>query len=215
MAITIIAKNVRASFTKNLITPSEPQGKKPGKYSVNGIFDDKSKIIHLTEGKKVPVSIDNRDSLVELALKQKFNGKVPPKWENWVFRSNEQSVSATTGERWAGYEDDNGFYVSPTSSVKPGSPPPIFVRKDGSIIDVSSTHGMAEAQRLFYPGCRVNIKINIGAYEHKDEGVTKRGATTYLEAIQFAGDDEPLTSSSSNADGFDDESTDEDDLDGL
>jgi hypothetical protein len=215
MAITAIIKNCRASFTKNLVSPSEAKGNKPGKYSVNGILDSKSQIIHLNEGKRVPVALEDRNSLVELALKQKFNGKVPPKWDDWAFRKNTNSVSATTGERWAGYEDDNGLYVSPSRTAKVGDAPPLFVRKDGSLIDISTTQGMAEASRLFYAGCRVNLKINIGAYEAKEDNVTKRGVTTFLEAIQFAGNDEPLTASATTAEGFEDESDDNDNLDDL
>jgi hypothetical protein len=56
---------------------------------------------------------------------------------------------------------------------------------------------------LVYAGCYVNAKVNLAADETKEDNVTKRGVTTFLEALQFVRDGDKFGGGSANADGFD------------
>lgn len=204
MPATIIIKNGRLSFDKYLF---EPNAK--GKRTVNVIATPDTSYVHLTEGQKVPVKGNAAlQAIIEEVLKAKFSGKIPPKYENWAIRKNADANSAETGERYKGYEDDNGIYFSP--SRYQGYP--AFVRPNGQVIDIASANGLEEAKALFYAGCYVNVKVNIAAFETKEDGVTKRGVTTFLEALQFARDGERFSGGSANADGFDAVEDDNDDL---
>lgn len=200
MPITTIVRNARLSFDKNLFDPTEKKGKKPGKRSCNLICSEDTSFFKLVDRQKVPVKPEDLTKLFEDALKQKFSGKVPPKYENWANRPNEKGSSATTGERYKGYEDDKGFYFAPSRNEDNGFP--AFVRLDGSVINVLTDDGLAEARRLFYGGCYVTAKINVAAYETKEDNITKRGVTTYLEGLQFLRHGERFGGGEANAEGF-------------
>jgi hypothetical protein len=197
---TLIIKNARLSFDKNLVTPTEPKGNKPPKRSCNLIVSDDTQFALLEDGKSKPIKREDLQGVLESVLKAKFNGKVPAKWENWAVRENSTAVNASSGERYSGYEDDKGIYFAPTRFVDHG--PPAYVRRDKSLMDSEKPADLAEIKRLLYGGCYVNAKINIGAYETKEDGVTKRGVTTYLEAVQHFNHGEKFGGGSANNDGF-------------
>ena len=194
MSITTIINDARLSFDKNLFDAN-----KKGKTGCNIIASDATRYVRREEGKSVPIKQSDLQSIVEEVLKQKFNGKVPAKFENWAVRKNVDSCSQTTGERFSGYEDNNGIYFAPGRYKGTAT----FVRKDGSIINLSVPAEEEEARKLFYAGCYCNFKVNFAAYETQEDGVTKRGVTTYLEAVQFLRHGEPFSGGSANADGFD------------
>lgn len=199
---TLIIKNARLSFDKNLVTPTEPKGNKPAKRACNLIISDDTEFSLLEEGSKArPVKREDLTGVLESVLKAKFNGKVPAKWENWAVRQNTSAANAETGERYKGYEDDKGIYFSPTRFVDHGYP--AYVRRDKTLLDPEKPGDLAEIKKLFYGGCYVNSKVNIGAYETKEDGVTKRGVTTYLEAIQHFAHGDKFGGGSANAEGFD------------
>lgn len=207
MPSTLIIRNARLSFDKNLFEPTEQKGKKPGKRSCNLICSDDTQFFLFEGGKKTPLKRADLTKVIEDVLKAKFGGKVPPKYENWAVRENTASVSATTGERHKGYEDDNGIYFSPSRYEDQGFP--AFARPDGSPINMVQADGVAEALRTFYGGCYVSAKITIGAYETKEEGMIKRGVTSYLEALQFLRSGERFGKGAATADGFDAEEPEE------
>jgi hypothetical protein len=209
MPITIIAKNVRLSFDKNLFDPTESKGKKPGKRTVNAICSDLTTFLKLQDGKKIAFKQDDFDEIIKDALKQKFAGKAPAKFENWAVRKNTEANNQQSGERFKGYEDDNGIYFSPSRYADQGYP--AFVRKDGSVINMATEDGVAEARRRFYGGCYVAIKLNIAAFQVKEDNVTKNGVTAYLEALQFLSDGERFGGGDASADGFESEGSDEED----
>jgi hypothetical protein len=210
MPITIIAKNARLSFDKNLFDPTESKGpKKPGKRTVCAICSDDSTFVKLVEGKKVPFEQKDFDAIITEVLKQKFAGKAPAKFENWAIRKNTDANNQQTGERFKGYEDDGGIYFSPSRYADQGYP--AFVRRDGSLINMTTEDGVAEARRLFYGGCYVNIKLNLAAFQVKEDNVTKNGVTSYLEAVQFLRDGERFGGGDASADGFESEGDDSDD----
>ena len=204
MAITLIIKDVRLSFAQNLVTPSDPQkGKQFGKHSTNLIAGKDPTIIRINRDRtKLKIARKDLTSVIEEVLKEKFNGKVPGKYENWVVRDNSQAVSTKTGDRHDGYEDDEGFYLSPSRIADPKMGPPAFVRRDNSILDIEKPNDLAEALRLFQSGNYVTAKINIGAYEFSEDGVTKRGVTSYLEGVQYLREGEKFGAGASSADGF-------------
>jgi hypothetical protein len=204
MSITLITRNVRLSFDKNLFDASEPKvGKKFGKRNCNGIIGSDSQIYRMVGGQKKLITFDELGDVVTDALKEKFNGNVPAKFEDWAFRKNTEMVSSKTGERHSGYEDDNGVYVAPSRMEDQGYP--LFLRRDGSVLNPDgefSEKSMAEAQALFYAGCYVTLKITVGAYETTEKNVTKRGVTTYLEAVQFLSKGEPFGRGAASAEGL-------------
>ncbi len=193
MSATIIIDNCRLSFAKNLFEPN-----KKGKRTCNGICNSETKFFRLVEGKKVPIKgREGLQKVIEEVLAAKFGGKTPPKYENWVVRNNTDAVSQETGERYDGYEDDNGFYVAP--SRKEGNA--IFVRPNGTVIELTEK-GLLEARALFQAGDYVNLKINIAAFEVKEEGMTKRGVSSFLEGLQYLREGTKFGGSSSDASGF-------------
>lgn len=212
MPTTLIITNGRLSFDKNLFEPSDAKLKKSGKFSCNIIASDETTFAILTKDRgKVVVARKDLDKVLQDVLKEKFN-KVPAKWENWATRENTAAVNATSGDRYKGYEDDNGIYFSPSRYADQGHPS--YVRRDRTILNGNNPDDLAEAKRLFYGGCYINAKINIAAFEVKEDNVTKRGVTSFLEAVQFLRDGDKFGGGSANADGFD--AVDEDDLpDGL
>ena len=209
MSTTIITRNVRLSFDKNLFEPKEaPEGKKVGKRTCNVICSADTTYAKMVDGKKVAITREGLKEIVEAEMKAKFH-KVPAKYEDWATRKNDEANSQQTGERFKGYEDDSQIYFSPSRYEDQGFP--IFVRRDGSVINPETADGMAECKRLFYAGAFVSAKMNIAAFEVNEKGVTKRGATSYLEALQFLKDGERFSGGSANAEGFDAEEEDEDD----
>lgn len=209
MSTTLIIRNARLSFDKNLINPTEKKNNKPGKRSCKLICSGETQFFILKDGKKTPVAREGLTGVIEGVLKEKFGGKVPAKYENWAVRENTNSVSATTGERHKGYEDDAGCYFSPSRIEEQGFP--AFCRKDGTQIPVLQQDGLSEALRTFYGGCYVTAKVVIGAYEAKEDNMIKRGATSYLEGLQFLKVGERFGGGEANPEGFEDESdTDED-----
>jgi hypothetical protein len=197
MSATIIINNARLSFDKNLFEPN-----KKDKRTCNLITSDETTYFLLADGKKTPIKGEaGLLAVIEGELKAKFNGKVPPKYENWAIRRNTDANSAESGERYKGYEDDKGIYFSPSRFAKQGYP--AFVRQTNQPIDLTSANGLDEARNLFYGGCYVNAKINLAAFETKEDGVTKRGVTTFLEALQFVRDGERFGGGSATAEGFD------------
>lgn len=206
MATTIIIDNCRLSFAKNLFDPN-----KKDKRTCNGICNSETKFFRLAEGKKTPVKgKDGLQKLVEEVLAAKFGGKAPSKYENWAFRPNVDAVHSETGERYDGYEDDNGFYVSPSRKKDQGFPG--FVRPNGQMIEMNEK-GLLEARSLFQAGDYVNLKVNIAAFEVKEDGMTKRGVSCFLEALQYVREGAKFGGGSSDASGFDpvaEEESDED-----
>ena len=197
MSQIVIINNARLSFDKNLFEPN-----KKDKRTCNLITSDETTYFLLADGKKTPIKGEaGLIAIIEGELKAKFNGKVPPKYENWAIRRNSDANSAESGERYKGYEDDKGIYFSPSRFAKQGYP--AFVRPSNQPIDLTSANGLDEAQNLFYGGCYVNAKLNLAAFETKEDGVTKRGVTTFLEALQFVRDGERFGGGSATAEGFD------------
>lgn len=196
MATTLIIENCRLSFAKNLFDPN-----KKGKRTCNGICNSETKFFRLVEGKKVPVKgKEGLQKLVEEVLAAKFGGKTPPKYENWAFRPNVNAVHSETGERYDGYEDDAGFYVSPGRYETQGYP--AFVRPNGQMIEMTEK-GSLEARALFQAGDYVNLKVNLAAFEVKEDGMTKRGVSSFLEALQYAREGTKFGGGSTDASGFD------------
>lgn len=213
MPATIIINNARLSFDKNLFEPNKKE-----KRSCNIILLPDTQFFELIQDDKNPSvkrkvqikGVEGLDAIIADVLKAKFNGKVPAKFENWAVRANTDAVSTTTGERYTGYEDDDGKYMSPSRYAKQGYP--AFVRQGGQVIDLTTANGLGEAMALFYAGCFVNAKVNLAAYETKEDNVTKRGVTTFLEALQFLRDGDKFGGGSANADGFDAVEEEDDDL---
>jgi len=205
MPATLLVKNARLSFDKNLFTPS-----KKGKYTTNIIVSDQTEFVRLIGGKKVAIKRADLQSILDEVLKEKFK-KLPAKYENWAIRKNVNANSADSGERYDGYQDDDGIYFAPGRAAKNR---PAFVRRDGSQINTTSEDGLAEAMRTFYGGCYVAAKINLGAYETTEDGVSKRGVTSFLEGLQFYRDGERFSKSEATTEGFESvpEDNDEEDL---
>lgn len=210
MSTTLIIRNGRLSFDKNLLDPDikkKSDGKEVAKYTCNVIVGPDTEVFVLEPAGKRKVDRAGLAKLCEAALKEKFNGKVPPKYDNWAVRSNENAVSATTGDRFTGYEDDDGFYFSPSTYNRP----PGFFRRDLTPLDLEKPSDLAEARQLFYGGCYCDFKLNLGAFEAKENGAISRGVTTYLESVRFLKHGEPFGSAKPTAEGFD-ELPDEDDI---
>lgn len=205
MATTIIIDNCRLSFAKNLFDPN-----KKGKRTCNGICNSETKFYRLAEGKKTLIKgKGGLQKVIEEVLAAKFGGKAPAKYENWAVRPNTDAVSQESGERYVGYEDDNGFYVAPSRKEDQGFPG--FVRPNGQMIEMTEK-GCLEARAMFQAGDYVNLKVNIAAFEVKEDGMTKRGVSSFLEALQYLREGEKFGGGSSDASGFDPvaESEDED-----
>lgn len=199
MSKTIIANRVELSFDKNLFVPKLNEENGTKKRSCNFIETKDTKFVLLQDGNKKPFPKAKLTEVVEQELKDKFAGKVPPKFKNWAVRANTDAVSQKTGERFEGYEQDDGIHFSPSRFEDQGYP--AFVRKDGSLIPMDTEDGLAEAKRLFKSGAIVNAKINIGAFDHAKSG---KGVSSYLEAIQFFDEGTPRGSGgAASADGFD------------
>ena len=204
MSTVLILRNARLSFDKNLFVPTDKKNGRSGKRNCNLICSADTEIFVFDAGKKTPITrADLQKKVIDEALKKKFGGKVPAKYENWAFRENTNSVSATTGERHKGYEDDDGYYLSPSRIEDQGLP--AFARKDGSPIKVLEAAGYEEALRSFYGGCYVTAKVVIGAFEAKEDNMIKRGVTAYLEALQFLRAGERFGGGEANTSGFEDE----------
>lgn len=199
MSKTIIASRVELSFDKNLFEPKVNEENGTKKRQCNFIETGDTKFVLLQDGNKKPFPKAKLTEVVEQELKDKFAGKVPPKFKNWAIRPNTDSVSQKTGERFEGYEDDEGIHFSPSRFENQGYP--AFVRKDGSVIPMDTEDGVAEAKRLFKAGAIVNAKINIGAFDIPKVG---KGVSSYMEAIQFVDEGTPRGGSgAASADGFD------------
>lgn len=208
MSITLLTNNVRLSFTKNLFKPSEKK-----KRSCNLVCSDDTRFFRLENG--VPKSIARKDidTVIQDVLKEKFHGKVPAKFENWAVRSCANANNTNTGERYDGYGDDKAIYFAPSRYEDQGMP--AFVRRNGTTIPTTNAEGIAEAEGLFYAGCYIFAKINVAAYETKEDGVTKRGVTTYLEGLQFYKDGERFGGGAADATGFVDLTEDDEDESSL
>lgn len=208
MSATLILNNVRLSYTKNLFEPTEK-----GKRTCNVICSDKTRFFRLVGGTPKKISREQLDDVLKEVLKEKFNGKVPAKFENWAVRSCADANNSSTGERYGGYEDDDAIYFAPSRFAKQGYP--AFVRRNGQQISMVDEKGVEEATGLFYAGCYVCAKINIAAYETKEDGVTKRGVTSFLEGLQFYDKGETFGGGAADATGFVDLTEDDEDESSL
>lgn len=205
-SITLFIQNARLSFDKNLFVANEKD-----KRSCNIIAQPESKLFRLEGGKKTPVDRKGLDEIIQEVLKTRFT-KVPAKFENWAVRENTTANNQQSGDRFVGYEDDNGFYFAPSRYEKNG--PPAFLRRDGTLMNMRIPAEAEEAMLMFYGGCYCDFKINIAAYETKEDNVTKRGVTTFLEGLQFRKAGDRFGASAANGEGFEALPEDEED-DGL
>lgn len=185
--MTVILKNFRLSFPNALF-----EAKTKGKPNANGtplrksyncslIYEEGKSETFLYSGEGVKENkkaIDLPDAVQKL-LMEAFGGK-NPKCKNWAIRSNTEVVDAE-GERYGGYEDDDGYHMSPSVYEEQG--PPIY-RYKGSAITAM------EASKVFYAGCYVNGKVNIVSFN----GDESKGVTSYLVAIGFSKDGDPFSS---------------------
>lgn len=188
---TLLLKKARLSFTQSLFEPKQVSNKNPAKtYSACFIIEAGKTQVLLQEGEtKTPV---NPVEFVNTMLVKAFE-KVTPKHKNWVLRANSDCVSKA-GDRYAGFEDDDGFHMNPKKAEKDG--PPIFMNR-GRAISVD------EARNLFYGGCYVNAKITVITY-NGDESV---GATAYLVGVNFVEDGDPFSARNDGSGMEDDDAT--------
>lgn len=107
---------------------------------------------------------------IHALLDAKFDGRLP---------KDKLCLRETEGDR----PEYDGVQVLFTN-CKPNKKP-IVIGADGSSVIAS------EADSAIYPGCRVNAKVRLWP---QNNGYGKR-VNAELIAIQFAGDDEPLTDS--------------------
>lgn len=187
--VTLIVRNARLSFAHGLFEPKAVNAKYPEdkSYSCSLIFDKDTQLQILNQDKTYTPTTP-----AELSTKMLTNafGSVNIKQKNWAFRSNQESIKKTTGKRYDGFEDDNGFHMGPKRKATDG--PPTFRHNNTDISPM-------EAAKIFYGGCRVDAKVTLVTFA----GAESNGLTAFLVAVKFAGHDAPFTAVE-DASGLDD-----------
>lgn len=191
----LLVKNGIASFMDNIVIPNTK-----GAVQANIIADKDTKFVLIDGGSKKEVDVAGIEAACVKVMKEKNGGKLPPNFKNYVIRSNKERNSQETGERWEGYEDDNGIHFCASCNVsgpkgsypnyvdQQGNPFAKDTKQKGKPVDVDGVSA------LFYSGARVTTSLNISAYDVKDKetGVRSKGVTCYLNGIKFVKDGTPL-----------------------
>lgn len=113
--------------------------------------------------------------------KEKEKGKVK------IYDSN---LCIKDGDTWEKRKPEHaGFWILSSNRAEKQGPPPAYGKKASA-----GALTVEETDKLFYPGCRVNVKVG---FFFSDIGGAK--ICSSLELIQFAGDGERLGGSGGHA----------------
>ena len=140
-SITLLLRNVRASYPK-IDTPGEPQnGAAVGKYGVTGLLDRDE---HAADIKAIR-------KFAKRMFEEKNDGR--------SFGAEKKGLRDGDGEdcknpEYAGFE----YLVANNKNA------PVFINNKGSAAPV------AEARGVVYGGCYVNMKVEIYYHDHKKGG---------------------------------------------
>lgn len=134
-------------------------GKRFGKFSAQFRFNKSSKI-----KEQIEEAIDEQGAAA-------FGARWPTVKKSLV--AKRKYLSIQDGKE-KGYEED--YAISVNSKIRP------------LVVD-RGANPVAASDNVIYPGCRVNVSLDISAYDHKEFGPV---VSTKLLGVQFKGDDEPL-----------------------
>ncbi len=198
----LLVKNVRLSFHDLEKAKKFEQDDEYGKFNVTTLASDETTIrLKNADGKVVNTSHRKIDKVIEQVVKEKFNGKVPPKLKNWVYCSadgNHGSREAFVDSDGNYYDgaDENTFIISATKRED-------LLHKIGkSHVDCYDQKRNKIDPKTFYSGCYVNLSIDIYAMKGKKTDSVQAS----LEAIQFLRDGERLGAAPADtSDDFDEE----------
>lgn len=154
-----ILRNVRLSFSKNLIEASSTNGGKP-RYTGNFILD-----MTTPEGKAQKAELDK---VIAEIMAEEFKGRTLEAKELFL-RDGNKSIDAKTDEPYEGYAGN--YYISGARSEKKG-PPLVVDRKRQPITQLSD--------QFPYAGDYVNAVVNIFSLNGKND---KGGDPTHGKKI--------------------------------
>lgn len=135
-------------------------GKKFGKFGAQFRFDEASGVKEQLEA-----AIDEQGVLAFAARWPAVKKSLSQKGK--LFRINEGADK--------GYEDK--YFISVHNALRP-------------MVVGRNAEPIAEEDRVIYPGCRVDVRLDISAYKHDEYGDV---VSVKFLGVQFRGDDTPLT----------------------
>lgn len=193
-----IARNVRLSFSRNLIELTDKKGEKP-RYTSNFIIDMSS-----PEGKKMKAEID---AIIDEIMAEEFKGRTI-EGKDLFLRKGDTQVDKD-GEIYEGYKGN--YYIAAARSEKRGVP--LVTGRKTSAGAVSRNH-----DEFPEPGDNVNLKVNFFSLNGKNDkgGDPAHGKKicAEIQVVQFVRKGEPLGGGGKpNTSGLDD--IDEVDVDDL
>lgn len=191
MGVTLIIKGVRASFTQGLEEPYK------GKYG--------GKFILPKDHPQLPE--------IEAAIKKAIAEKWPGKNAKGELIATGKEKAIRIADKLPIHDGDtkpelNGFEGNLFISAGRKTKPLLTNRNPKEVITL--------AEGIIYPGCKVNIKIDIFAYHNIAENVS--GVSADLQVVQFAGKGESFGGSKPvTTEGLDavEEEEEEEDLDEI
>ena len=182
-------KNARASFL-NIRQPYSPKTGEP-KFTGNFICNDET-TVSLDGGKTWQPYADAMNIALTQLCKDKWNGKVPAKMENYVYCKADGS-----GTRDAYVNDEETRFFVAGVKVKDRPHGPLIIDQKRLPLPAESGHPVS--------GDYVNVILNLFAYEW--EG--KKGVSGSLEGIQYLREGEPFGAKAVESSAFDEEEVDE------
>ena len=205
----VIVKNATLGFN-DLFKAKPVKGSDVLKFSATLIVNERTSIVYTVDGEKKIAKPDVLQAISEKVIKEKFNGKLPAKAQNWLYNKADGTTTREKyindeGEFWAGI-DENSWYISASK--------PEEKTKNGKMTVLNQIKKPIEANEgILFSGCEVNAVIDIYAFDATDKNGGK-GATASLEGIQLVKAGEPLGFVPTDAtEDFDEEEFEEESID--
>ena len=205
----VIVKNARLGFN-DLFKAKAQKGSDVLKFSATLIIGENTSIVYTVDGEKKGAKPDVLNAICEKVLKEKFNGKLPAKAQNWVYNKADGSTTRDEyvndeGDYWAGIDAET-WYISANK--------PEEKAKNGKMTVLNQIKKPIEANEgILFSGCYVNAVIDVYAFDATDKQGGK-GVTASLEGVQLVKTGEPLGFVPTDAtEDFDEEEFEEDSID--
>jgi hypothetical protein len=153
-------------------------------FSAIGICDAETKIKYtIGEGDKAETKVVGYEvfqKICDKVAKEKFNGKVPAKLQNWAYNKADGSttrdayINPKTDEYYDGFTKDTWFI-----SAKKG-----LDQVEGGILKIldENKKQIPPNSSKLYSGCRINMIVSVYAMDKEGSSIQAS-----LEAIQYAG----------------------------
>jgi len=189
----VIVKNARLSFNDLFKAKKVGQNNDP-KFSITGICSDETTLrLKKDDGTPFTKPHEFMEQVANKVYEDKF-GRVDAVYDNWCYNKADGSttrkkyVDRKTGQYHPGFDADT-LFVSAAKKID---------QVDGDQITVldQGKNPIKAGDKRLYPGCYVNILIDVYAFENEDGG---KGVSASLEGVQLLREGERFTAPPVNA----------------